>query len=215
MSVLNSDTSVVAVLIGDVVRSRDVPDRRALHARLLAALDLVSERTGPREPIRVTVGDEFQGVFDRVGAAVDAALRLRLELLPDVDTRYGLGWGPVTRLDAQTQDGPAWWAARDAIDWVREAEDHPATRHARTAYRSAAVGSPDPDAVNAALLCRDHVVGSWDERSQRIMRGLMEKRSQAELAETEGISASAVSQRVRGDGLGIVLTASGWLAAMS
>jgi hypothetical protein len=40
----------------------------------------------------------------------------------------------------------------------------------------------------------------------------MSGRTQAELAISEGISPSAVSQRIRTDGLGIVLTASGWLA---
>jgi hypothetical protein len=201
----------MAVLIGDVVRSRDVPDRRALHDRLLRALTMASARTGAVDPIRITVGDEFQGAFRHLGAAIEAALLLRLELLPDVDTRYGLGWGGVTRLDARTQDGPAWWSAREAIDWVKEAEDRSGTRHARTAYRTADPSAPEPAAVNAALLCRDHLVGSWDERSRRIMRGLMSEHTQAQLAEAEGITPSAVSQRVGTDGVGAVLLSATWL----
>jgi DNA-binding Lrp family transcriptional regulator len=43
------------------------------------------------------------------------------------------------------------------------------------------------------------------ERSAMLLRGLVEGRTQRELAEAEGVSASAVSQRVRRDGLGIVL----------
>ncbi len=204
----------VAALIGDVVHSREVPDRRALHDRLLAALAAVSARTTPLDPVRITVGDEFQGCYARLGEAIEAALLFRLELLPEFDTRYGIGWGTVTRLDAHTQDGSAWWAARDAVEWVSEAARHPETRHARTAYRSAEPDASVPDAVNAALLCRDHLVGSWDERSHRIMRGLMSGRTQSELAIADGISASAVSQRIRTDGLGIVLTASRWLRSL-
>jgi len=204
----------VAVLIGDVVRSRDATDRQRLHDGLLAAFAALPRWVTPLDPVRVTVGDEFQGVFGHVGAALDAAFRLRLLLLPEVDTRYGVAWGTVTRLDATTQDGPAWWAAREAIDWVKETAAHPATRRTRTAYRSAAPGAPDPGALNAALLCRDHLVGSWDDRSIRIMRGLMTEHTQAELAEAEGISASAVSQRVRAGGLATVLTSAGWLAEL-
>jgi hypothetical protein len=63
-------------------------------------------------------------------------------------------------------------------------------------------------AVNAALLCRDHLVGSLSDRSLRLLRGLMDPHTtQGRLAAAEGISASAVSQRVRTDGLGVVLAA--------
>ena len=57
-------------------------------------------------------------------------------------------------------------------------------------------------------------MGSWDERSHRILRGLMSGQSQAEVAAAEDVSASAVSQRVRGDGIGAVLLAAEWLAEL-
>ena len=64
------------------------------------------------------------------------------------------------------------------------------------------------DAVNAALLCQDHLVGSLSDRSIRLLRGLMDPlTTQSELAAREGISPSAVSQRVRADGIGVVLAA--------
>ena len=125
-----------AVVIGDLVGSRGAPDRRALHETLLTALADVSEATAPLDPFAVTAGDEFQASYPRLGAALDAVLRLRVALLPEVDTRFGIGWGPVTRLDERTQDGPAWWAARSAVEWVHEAEERSATRHVRTAYRT-------------------------------------------------------------------------------
>jgi hypothetical protein len=72
---------------------------------------------------------------------------------------------------------------------------------------NAATDGPDPDAVNAALMCRDQMVGSVSQRSLRLLRGTLDGRTQAELATDEGISASAVSQRVRHDGLAVVLAA--------
>ena len=134
---------------------------------------------------------------------------VRVDLLPEVDVRIGVGRGEVTVLDAERglQDGPGWWSAREAVEAAEAAAERAATRWSRTAYRSA---DPDPaqDAVNAALRCRDHLVGSLSERSVRLLRGLMEPQAtQLELAEREGISASAVSQRVRADGIGAVLAA--------
>ena len=227
------------VLIGDVVRSRATTDRQALHDALEAALAAADAAVPPVTGLRVTVGDEFQGTYATLGEAVEAALRVRLALLPDVDTRFGLGRGEVTVLDARRgiEDGPGWWAARAAIEEVDEVAGRAATRLARTAYRAAPPGDalhtgdggvtgdggdaadaggsvppgptdPSEHAVNAALLCRDHLVGSLSDRSIRLLRGLMDPHTtQRELAAQEGISASAVSQRVRADGVGAVLAA--------
>ena len=78
----------------------------------------------------------------------------------------------------------------------------------RTAYRLAE-GSDGPGAaaINAALQCRDHLLGSLDDRSRRILGGLLSGTLQAEIAQAEGISPSAVSQRVRRDGLGVLVSA--------
>ncbi|WP_036829687.1 SatD family protein [Phycicoccus jejuensis] len=205
------------VLIGDIVASRRAQDRRRVHDAVLRALTATEAAVPSLRGLRVTVGDEFQGAYRSLGEALDAALRVRLELLPDVDVRLGVGGGTATLLDAERgiEDGSAWWAARDAIDAVEAAADRAPTRLLRTGLRDA--GGPDPrvDAVNAALLCRDHLVGSLSERSLRLLRGLMDPgTTQADLAAREGVSASAVSQRVRSDGVGAVLAAHELLRAL-
>jgi hypothetical protein len=196
-----------AVLIGDIVGSRRAPDRRRLHERVSATLDEVNAVVGPEVGLAITAGDEFQGTFADVGSALAAALRLRLALLPEVDVRQGIGWGPVAVLaeSPRVEDGPGWWAARAAIEAVEDDASRSATRSARTRYTLApGVEGPSPDAVNAALLASDHLVGRLDERSLSVLRGLLSGSTQQELARAEGITASAVSQRVRNDGLGVV-----------
>ncbi len=201
--------SSLYVVIGDIVGSRTADDRRRVHDHLVDALDTVREIVPPRRGMRVTVGDELQGVYATLGEALDATFLLRLHALPEVDVRIGVGRGEVMVLEEARgiEDGPGWWAARDAVEAAERAAEQAATRTLRTVYRSA---EPDPrrDAVNAALLCRDHLVGSVSERSVRLLRGLMEPdTTQKELAAREGVSASAVSQRVRSDGLGAVVAA--------
>jgi hypothetical protein len=51
--------------------------------------------------------------------AIDAALSIRLAVAPGIDVQFGVGWGSVMVLDAGAaiQDGPGWWAAREAIEW--------------------------------------------------------------------------------------------------
>ncbi len=223
------DRASLCVLIGDLVGSRGSPNRRALHRAVETALVRVNTAVPAVTELRITVGDEFQGAYDTLGSAIEAALRVRLELLPSADARVGIGRGPVQVLDAERgiEDGPGWWAARVAIEDVEQAAARAATRLLRTAYRpapelvDAATGdrprrAAQADAVNAALLCRDHLVGSLSQRSVRLLRGLMDPyTTQSELATLEGISASAVSQRVRADGIGAVLAAEDLLRGLA
>ena len=114
-----------ATLIGDVVGSRRVADRSAAHRELNRALADVAAHA--IDPPAFTVGDEFQGSYPTVGSAIDAALSVRLAVAPDIDVRFGIGWGAVTVLDvsAGIQDGPGWWAAREAIEWTAAAQRQP------------------------------------------------------------------------------------------
>lgn len=200
----------VATVIGDVVGSREAPDRAHLHARLTEALAAVNDQFGPVVPLRITVGDEYQGVFSDVGSGLAAALRLRLALHPEVDVRHGVGWGPITVLseEPRVEDGPGWWAARAAIVAVEEA-GRSGMRVLRTAYRVAqdAPGGTDPDAVNAALLCQDALLAGASVRSWGVLDGLLRGMNQTEIARAEGISGSAVGQRIRKDGLAALVAA--------
>lgn len=199
---------LMATLIGDVVASREAGDRAALHARLSGLLDEVNAAFEPVTPLRFTVGDEYQGAFATTGQALQASLRLRLGLLPSYDARHGLGWGEVRVLaeSPRVEDGPGWWAARDAIHEVHDAEGNPATRSLRTAFRSATDDVP-ADLVEAALVLRDERVTGLSERSVSVLRGLLGGSTQREIAGELGISPSAVSQRVRADGLAALVAA--------
>lgn len=207
----------LAALLGDVIGSRSADDRQALHDTLTAALRAISAEVETVDDIQVTAGDEFQGTFRSVGEAVYAALLLRLHLHPEVDIRVGVGWGEVTVLDpAQgTQDGPAWWAARAAIEWVEQKQATAGWESVRTAYRRAeGVGTgPSPEAVTAALLCQDHLIGLMDQRSRHILNGLLHGRTQVSLAEELGLTRQAVNQRRKHDGLAVATAAAQSLRA--
>lgn len=201
---------VVATLIGDLIASRTSLDRARLHTHLDQVLGEVNAMTSPVRPLWITAGDEFQGTFPDVGSAVQASLLIRVRLAPGQDVRHGIGWGATAVLDARTgvEDGPGWWAARSAIEAVEEAEGSAGTRSLRTAYRLAeGAEGPDPRLVNAALVLRDERVTGLSARSMSVLRGLLSGETQRVLAEALGISPSAVSQRVRADGLAALVRA--------
>ena len=197
-------------VIGDLVGSRRSADRVAVHTRFEQAIEAINAEFAPVVPLRIGLGDEFQGIFTTLGAAISATLRLRMALLPDVDVRQGIGWGRVVVLAAEprVEDGPGWWAARAAIETVEAHERKAALRAVRTAYVVAeGEAGPSPDLVNAALMARDQIVTGLSERGMSVLDGLMRGRRQQDIADDLGISPSAVSQRVRAEGLAVVVAA--------
>ena len=208
MDEVKVDASVT--VIGDLVDSRGSDDRAAVHARFEQAIAAINEEYAPPVPLRIGLGDEFQGIFASLGAAIGATLRLRMALLPDIDVRQGIGWGSVLVLseEPRVEDGPGWWAARAAIETAKDYERKAALRAVRTAYVAAdGEEGPEPALVNAALMSRDVVVTGLSERSMSVLDGLMRGRRQQDIADDLGISPSAVSQRVRSEGIGVVLAA--------
>lgn len=202
-------TSDHAALIGDIVGSREAYDRPKLHEQVRQALDQVNADLPAIQQLSPTVGDEFQAVYKDLPSAIHATLLLRLSLAGVAEVRFGIGWGPLDIFDASKlpfeQDGPAWWAARDAIERVSLNMKHKeGPRGWRTAclISDAAGGAEDrignsQAIINAFLMCRDEIVEGMDERDARITLALLlRNKRQRTIAEEENISQSAVAQRI-------------------
>jgi hypothetical protein len=235
MATLKTNASPV-VLIGDIVDSRLHADRQQLHDALEAAIEDANAALTPLDPLVITLGDEFQGVFATLGDALTASFRVRARLHPLADVRFGIGRGEVSTLDPVRgiHDGPGYWAARDAIVEVEERATRPRSRTARTGYSPGTSAPRDParaqegaaeeenpeatdtvTALRVALDCLDFMVGSMSTTTRDILGGLMDGHSQHDVARRLGVSASAVSQRVRRDGVGVALDAMAALGRLS
>jgi hypothetical protein len=192
---MKASPSPCVALIGDLVASRSAISRTGAQQSLIEALGVARELVPSIQPPAPTIGDEFQSTHETVAQAILTALVVRLALPPHMDARVGIGVGDVEVVGRSeyglTQDGPAWWNARDAISQVEQ-----------RAGRQSALRTwvHEGGTVNAYLMVRDHVVSGFDGRQRRLVLGLLQGRTQRELAEAEGISASAVSQSLRRSG---------------
>jgi hypothetical protein len=196
----------------DIVGSRQLADREIAQRILDDTIALV-ERDYPvaSRPLRPTVGDEQQGEFDRLETALAALLLLQLALPDAVECRFGVGVGDVGTVASASgdlHDGPAWWAARTAIDTV-----HHLQRRAVPTARIRVVAAAEEDAVthaqvalaNAYVLGRDQLVVSMNERTRRLAYGRCLGRTQKQLAMSEGITQPAVSQSLASAGAAAVI----------
>lgn len=200
-------TATGVVLVGDVVASRRVADEGALLAGLDRALATVEAATPGRHPLQRAVRDSFHGVYDDLGTAARAALRLRLatdalvlERVDDeaarVELRLGLGVGTLT---ADGRAGTAW---RHATDARAEAEALPSRRGWPPSLRSR--GRTDDSLVTALvdahLLLQDQLLARLDDRDRRALLGLLDGERQVDVAAALGISQPAVARRLRDRG---------------
>jgi SatD family (SatD) len=190
-------------VIADLVDSKNISDRRSAQASIAAAFERVNSEVSNDQPLRATVGDEFQAVYTTMAHALEATLLARLALPAGLDCRFGLGLGEIIDvgdgITGAVQDGSGWWLARDAINQAHAREDS-RTPSVRAWFRAGDGDAAREALVNAYLLARDHVVGSMTERSRRLVFGSMLGSSQGELADSEGITQSAVSQSLRRSG---------------
>lgn len=203
---------MVVAVIADIVGSRRLDDRAGSQRALDETIARV-ERAHPLavQPLTPTVGDEQQGVYDRLDAALTSLLLLQLALPEGVEFRFGLGIGeirPVESVHGDLSDGPGWWAARAAIDTV-----HDRQHRAVPTMRTWIVGAPGQDEVmdtvvaasNAYLLARDELVGRMSARERHLAYGRASGLSQRELAAHEGITQPSVSKALRSSGAAALL----------
>jgi hypothetical protein len=158
------------------------------------------------QPLRMTIGDEFQGLFDDIESAISATFQIRLALLPAVDVRIGIGWGTLDMVPQDPpfgQDGPCWWRAREAIDEVKKSESSNAvSRSVRTLVKT---GDGSEELFNAYLVARDHITAGWDEVDLEVARLHVAGTNQTIISRQVGLSQSSVSRRLQNHGILAVL----------
>lgn len=208
MTAFRQQPRAVAVIV-DIVRSRDLDDRRRAQRSIVAAFRRVNENTATVQPLSASVGDEFQALYPTVPDALRAVLLARLALPPALDCRFGIAHGIAGQvghgLTGALQDGSAWWLAREAIDEGHRREVG-RTPTLRSWYRSDDEEDTPPEGItNAYLLARDHIVSGMSDRNRRLALGLLLGDGQASLAEQEGITQGAVSQSLRRSGASVLL----------
>ena len=122
-------------LIADIIRSRELPDRRRAQRVIHETLDRAAEGLKLTQRPYATVGDELQAVSATLADALALTMRTHL-LLPDgLGLRFGIGVGAISEVEGAAgsgaggasgrpiQDGSAWWAAREAIEKAHHLQD--------------------------------------------------------------------------------------------
>ena len=151
-----------AVLMGDLIASEAAPSVRRLHAEFNKVIDDANESVTekPASPLTVTLGDEFQGLFGTMSAALAVMRKMRVRLLEKkIECRFALGLVKIETALNQTRSwnmmGAGLAAAREKLGDKKQ----------RNAYRFSIPGDPvTEELMDAVGLSITRVENAWSDR---------------------------------------------------
>ena len=198
-------------LIADVIDSKMVQERLDLQKQVEKTLQKMNELFGDYLASRftLTLGDEFQALLEVDAPVFQIIDTLRLELNP-TQLRFGIGLGEIVTaidpLQSVGADGPAYWNARAAINFVHQKNDYGSTQ----IYFSS--GKENQDFfVNALIASGEAIRSSWRDSQEEILLNLLKRSvysetfSQQDLAQSLAINPSALSKRLKSSSVRVYL----------
>jgi hypothetical protein len=194
-----SRTTLYIALLGDLVGSREVPDRPQLQTRLKKALRLLAGRQPLRSLLaagpEITAGDEFQLLLrvDPLTCAGQAATQFVVELTEELrptPVAFGAGLGalstgvsgPVRELD-----GPCFHLARQALQAAKK----------EGRWVVAEGFAPFDDTVNSVLRLTGDIRRGWTDRQLEIIKVRRNLPVQRDVARKLRVSPSVVSEALQ------------------
>lgn len=114
------------VMVFDLKNSRKLANRHEIQMNLIAAIKKCNQMFAESivSPFLITLGDEWQGLLKKEVPFQSIIDYFHKELPTEIEFYVGIGYGEVTvhdyELTVNQLDGPAFYMARDAIDYAKE-----------------------------------------------------------------------------------------------
>lgn len=196
-------------VIGDIIKSKSILDRQKTQQELQSVLLQINQRHQASLASRftITLGDEFQGLFKDSKGLLHILDEISFALRP-IRLRFGIGVGTLTtELDPTTSigaDGPVYWKAREAIDYVHKNNDY--------GRANIHLGIQEPDdtvnLINQILKLTALQVSGWRDSQTEVYKIILEEEimdpeeiNHQRIAEKLGILPSSLTRRFESSGI--------------
>ena len=200
-------------LIGDIIDSKKIDNRYQVEKILETCLnDLNTEfKEVLVSKLSITLGDEFQGLLTLDAPLFQIIDRINLAMHP-YQVHFGIGMGKIlTDINPEQSigaDGPAYWHARKAINYIHQKNDYGNTQ--------IAVSFDDENQVslvNTLIASSEAIKSDWRASQEIILKELLtlgiydEQFDQQILAKRLELTTSALSKRLKSSNIKIYLRA--------
>ena len=175
-------------IIADIVDSRSIPQRDSFQRKLHEVLLEVNERSAETilSPHTITIGDEFQALYDGFTRVLRDIVHLAWRLHP-VAIRVALSYDKlstdINRSAAVGMDGPVFHRARAILDRLKS--------HGSTVIQVVS-GFENEELVNASLMLLSDGLGTWSATTIGTLAGMLEGLDVKETGPHLGVTKRAV-----------------------
>lgn len=179
-------------LIGDIVSSKKIVDRKEIQEKLQSILGSINSRKDTHlvSPYIITLGDEFQALFDQAdNLFLDAFLIL--QAIYPVKIRFSYGIGTIETMINQKyaigMDGPAFHNAREGIEELK-----------KTSYLFNITGLENYQSNLCIMALRliSHNLHKWNNNRLDVFTLLYESKSVKEISERVKLSDKAIYKTI-------------------
>lgn len=180
-----------AVVIGDLVESKSIPERNEFQKGLSSLFSEISKAEALASPYTITLGDEFQAVFQSGKGLFLSLLQIRAAIAP-FECRFAIALGHLdTEINPEQaigMDGPAFHAARASINSMKASEGLIKMTGLKASLQSI---------VDPSLELLWESTRSWNQNRIEILIGLLQNTSEQALSEKLEISIQNVYHNIR------------------
>lgn len=191
--------SYVAI-IGDIKKSKKLKDRNIVQINLKKVLNNINVKYGKdiSSKFIITLGDEFQGLLHDGNNVMNIIEDIQRDMHP-IEIRFGIGVGQITtdiNFDmAIGADGPGYYKARQAIEFLKENERKNKTYALDIRIEIDGDNGEATTMLNTILSLLAVVKNNWTDRQREIIWDMMKhKGSQAQSAERLKVAQSTIQR---------------------
>jgi hypothetical protein len=189
------------VLIGDLIESRKLSNRgrAATQKDLKTVLGQINrDASGILSPWTITLGDEFQAVYQSAGSLFTHLWTIMAAIHP-VYARFSVSAGaittPINRKQAIGMDGPAFHAARDGVNILKKDEG----------LLRVNIQNPEIERLmNASLMLVSKEMLGWNSNRFHILQKLGQGEEVSRIAADMGLSEVAVYKNRKAGALDVI-----------
>ena len=189
-------------IIGDIKESKKIDDRNMVQEKLNHILNHINKMYSPDISAKfiITLGDEFQGLLGVNDHLFDIIKYIQREMYP-VKLRFGIGIGEIyTDIFYEAAigaDGPAYYAARETIEELREQEKRLKKQAADIQISVYNTESFAITQINTVLALMKIIEDGWSDKQRYTIWDMAQNGgSQEECAKRMNTTQSTVARRL-------------------
>lgn len=187
-------------IIGDMKESQKINNRSEVQNRLKKVLEDINTKysSDVSSKFIITLGDEFQGLLCNGKNTMNIVNEIERKMFP-IKMRFGIGIGKITtdinKEMALGADGPGYYKARNAIEYLKENEKKKQAIPADIRFEVDSENQATTIMLNTILALMTAIKESWTDRQREIVWNILEHQdNQIDVAKRLNIKQPAVQK---------------------